>query len=147
MKHRLPLLRAPKQLLESPVFKVALAICLFLMIGASAVVLYYYNHYSTIIDRRLAGEVFQNTARIYATPYHIYTGQDITADAVVARLQRAGFEPVGSKNDAEDSYDVASAHLTIRPAVGDTLRVDFQKGGISHIVKPGIATVDEVALP
>jgi len=148
MKDRKLRLRVPKEWFQSSIFKVAVAICLFFLIGSSAVVLYYYNHYSQIIDRRLGGEVFQNTARIYATPYHLYTGQKITLDTVIARLQRAGFEPVNSANDdADGSYEISTDHITIRPLVGDTLRVDFQKGVISRIVKPGIANVTEAALP
>ena len=39
------------------------------MIATSGVTLYYYNYYARIIDRRLDGEVFKRTARIYATPF------------------------------------------------------------------------------
>ena len=111
MKDRKPLLRAPREWFKSPLFKIALAVFLFTLIGTSGVVLYYYNYYSQIIDRRLSGEVFQNTARIYATPYRVYTGAKITPDAVVARLQRAGLEPEGSKNSSDGSYEIGRAHV------------------------------------
>src|SRR5215472_18245328 len=77
---------------RSPLFKVLLSILLFFFIGASALVLYYYNYYSKVIDRRLSGEIFKNTAQIYAAPYRIYPGQKLSLDDVVSRLQRAGFE-------------------------------------------------------
>ena len=60
---------------RSPLFKVLLSIFLFFFIGVSALVLYYYNYYSKVIDRKLSGEIFKNTAQIYAAPYRIYPGQ------------------------------------------------------------------------
>src|SRR2546422_9964992 len=60
---------------RSPLFKILLSIFLFFFIGASAILLFFYNHYSRIIDRRLSGEIFKNTAQIYAAPYRVYPGQ------------------------------------------------------------------------
>src|SRR2546421_4079917 len=77
---------------RSPLFKILLSIFLFFFIGTSAIVLYYYNYYSRVIDRKLSGEIFKNTAQIYAAPYRIYPGQKIAADDVVLRLQRAGVD-------------------------------------------------------
>lgn len=140
-------LLSPKEWFRSPLFKVALSVFLFILIGTSAVVLHYYNYYSQIIDRRLSGEIFQNTAKIYATPYRVYTGQKITPDAVVARLQRAGFEPAASANAAAGAYEASADAITIRPTVGDVLRLDFKKGVLTRIAKPGIATVTDAPLP
>src|SRR5215510_6874342 len=56
-----------------------------------AAFLFLYVHYSRIIDQRLGGEVFQRTARIYAAPFPVYTGQSITLGSVTARLWRAGY--------------------------------------------------------
>src|SRR5215471_390259 len=79
-------------LFRSPLFKVILSIFLLFFIGASAVVTYYYHYYSKIIDRRLSGEIFKNTAQIYAAPFRIYEGQKLTPNDVIVRLQRAGFD-------------------------------------------------------
>src|SRR5256885_5726168 len=77
---------------RSPLFKVLLSIFLFFFIGPSAIVLYYYNYYSKIIDRKLSGEIFKNTAQIYAAPFRVYPGQKLSPEDVVLRLQRAGFD-------------------------------------------------------
>src|SRR5262249_60134332 len=84
---------------RSPLFKVLLSLFLFFFIGTSAVFLYYYNYYSKIIDRKLSGEIFKNTAQIYAAPFRIYPGQKLSVEDVVVRLQRAGFEPSGKSTD------------------------------------------------
>src|SRR5262245_11732635 len=140
--------QAAKAFLRSPVFKIGLCAFLFLLIGVSSVFLYYYAHYSVMIDRKLSGEIFKNTAKVYALPYHIYPGQKIASDAVITRLQRAGFEPAGtSKTDVDGVYEIAPNRVTIKPAIGDVLRLDFQKNSLTGIVKPGIGEVDEAWLP
>ena len=91
---------------RSPLFKVLLSIFLFIFIGTSAFVLYYYNYYSKMIDRKLSGEIFKNTAQIYAAPFRIYPGQKLVPADVLVRLQRAGFESTekgGSSSAAKGS--------------------------------------------
>src|SRR5205807_7935978 len=91
---------------RSPLFKILLSIFLFFFIGTSAIILYYYNYYSRVIDRKLSGEIFKNTAQIYAAPYRIYPGQNLSVDEVVLRLQRAGFD-MAEKGGSEDGvYEV-----------------------------------------
>src|SRR5438132_8244609 len=129
--------RTVSNFFRSPLFKILLSIFLFFFIGTSAIVLYYYNYYARIIDRKLSGEIFKNTAQIYAAPYRIYPGQKVTADDVVVRLQRAGFEPAAKGGSDDGAYEVSQNKITIRPKIGDTLRLEFQKTSLSRIVKPG----------
>jgi penicillin-binding protein 1B len=131
---------------RSPLFKVLVSLLLFLFIGTSAIFLYYYNYYSRIIDRKLSGELFKNTAQIYAAPYRIYPGQKLTSDETVGRLQRAGFE-LNGKNDAEGSYEVTSGKITIKPKQGDALRLEFGKNALTKIVKAPGGETSEAWLP
>ncbi len=123
---------------RSPLFKILLSIFLFFFIGTSALVLYYYNYYSRVIDRKLSGEIFKSTAQIYAAPYRIYPGQHLTEDDAVMRLQRAGFDSA-EKGDSEDGlYEVGANKVTIRPKAGDAMRLDFSKNTLTRILKiPG----------
>src|SRR5262245_1550453 len=145
--------RKPKRLLSlttwlsTPIFKIALLVFIFVLIGTSGVVLYYYSFYSRMIDRKLSGEVFKNTARVYAAPYHIYTGQKLTTEAVITRLQRAGFEPVGGSTSDEGVYELNSNRLAIRPVKGEPLRLDFQKGVLTRIARQNAGELDEAWLP
>src|SRR5262245_47497207 len=134
---------------RSPLFKVLLSIFLFFFIGTSAFVLYYYNYYSRIIDRKLSGEIFKNTAQIYAAPYRVYPGQKVTPDEVVLRLQRAGFEGTPGKGSDEGSYEVKGNTITIKPSAGDTMRLDFGKTGqaLTKVSKPGGGDTTEAWLP
>ena len=141
---------SPGAWLRKPVFKVLLSIFLFIFIVFSGVTLYYYQYYSRMIDRRLSGEVFQRTARLYATPFQIYAGQKVTTDAVVARLQRAGYEPAGSNHPGEGTYALSRGRVTITPLVGgaaEALQLSFQGGYLNGIVKKGKGELAEAALP
>jgi penicillin-binding protein 1B len=141
--------RWSKPLFRSPIFKVLLSVFLFSCIVVSGTVLYFYVHYSRIIDRKLSGEVFKETARIYAVPYRVYSGQKLTPEAVIARLQRAGLESTEKGGAPDGAYDVNGNRITIRPASGDSLRLDFQKGSLSQIVKlaPTAEQTKEAWLP
>src|SRR5438309_11126790 len=108
---------------RSPLFKILLSIFLFFFIGTSAIVLYYYNYYSRIIDRRLSGEIFKNTAQIYAAPHRIYPGQRLALGEIVLRLQRAGFDPTDrASGDDDGAYGIPGNRVTVRPKMGDALR-------------------------
>ncbi len=133
--------------LRSPLFKLLLSIFLFFFIGTSALVLYYYNYYSRLIDRKLSGEIFKNTAQIYAAPYRIYPGQKLTLDESVVRLQRAGFESAEKGGSDDGAYQVSGTKLTINPKVGDPLRLEFGKNSLSRIVKAPGGEVDEAWFP
>src|SRR5689334_21226903 len=132
---------------RSPLFKVLISIILFFFIGVSALVLYYYNYYSKVIDRRLSGEIFKNTAQIYAAPYRIYPGQRLTPDDVVVRLQRANFDNSDKSGSEDGSYQISGNRITIKPKVGDTMRLEFTKTSLAKIVKPNVGESAEAWLP
>ena len=132
---------------RSPLFKIPLSIFLFFFIGTSAIVLYYYNYYSRIIDRRLSGEIFKSTAQIYAAPYRIYPGQRVTAEDVVLRLQRAGFDSTDKGDSADGLYEAAANKVTIRPKEGDAMRLDFGKNTLTKILKIPGGEAPEAWLP
>ncbi len=136
-----------KDWLRSSFFKISLAAFLFFCIGLSAGFLYYYNFYSKVIDRRLNGEVFKNTAQIYAAPFRIYAGQKLTPDEVVTRLQRAGLDTQERGGSDDGSYTVDGNQVTILPRVGDSLRLEFQKNSLRRIVKLRGGVDEEAWLP
>ena len=133
--------------LRKPIFKVTLACFLLFLIATSGILLYYYQYYSRIIDRRLNGQVFENTAKLYAAPYQVYLGQKLTPEGVVGRLQRAGLEPVGSPHGTQGYYEVNDNRITITDVAGSTLRLDIQKGVLTKIVKGKSSEVGEASLP
>jgi penicillin-binding protein 1B len=138
--------------LRSGWFKALAALVLVVVVAGGAVVFRFYSTYSTIIDRRLGGEVFAATARIYATPYIAYPGQRITADQVAARLRRAGFEQVDGAPTGTAVYTVAAegdrVRIVVSPPDQPDYRMDFGNGrlaGASEVLSG--FEMDRVELP
>src|SRR3989442_14192706 len=62
-----------RRFLRARVFKVLISVFAVLCIVASIGVIHYYDSYSRMIDLRLSGHVFQNTAKIYAVSAKLVT--------------------------------------------------------------------------
>src|SRR5215470_16641111 len=117
-------------------------------IASGTAFLFLYMHYSRIIDRRLGGEVFQRTARIYAAPFPVYTGQSVTLGAVTARLWRAGFKVKDSFPSDAGFFEVSGSRLTVIPRTGNnSFAIEFRAGHIARILDANRGDLAETYLP
>ncbi len=64
---------------------------IFLLLVVAGIGTYYWISYGRMIDLRLSGHIQQTTARIYAAPMRIYTGEALTVADMANHLQRAGY--------------------------------------------------------
>src|SRR5512147_1028282 len=71
--------------------RVLLAVCLLTFIATSIVLIKAYHTFSRMIDRKISGEIFQNTAQVYATPLSLSPGQPIKPWDITTYLRRAGY--------------------------------------------------------
>ena len=62
-----------RRVLRTPVFRIVLMVLVLLTVASASVVVHYYNRYAGIVDRKLSGQVFQNTAKIYSAPQKLVT--------------------------------------------------------------------------
>jgi len=85
-----------------------------MMIGVFA---FYYIHYEKIIDRRMSGQIFSNSAKIYALPQTVSVGEQITPPEIAAELRRAGYMEIGSKDPESriGMYKLISGGIEVRP--------------------------------
>jgi len=60
---------------RDPVVKVAFSVFAVLAIIVSGFFSYYYVKYDRIVTRRFKGQVFSNSAKIYAIPPRLYLGE------------------------------------------------------------------------
>jgi len=141
------LLPVLKRWAHTTTFKIVVLLFVAGFIGVTGFVIYHYEKDSRTIDRFLGGELFQQTARVFARPYHIYPGQKLRPESVVARLQRAGYEPSGAKTAENGFYQIATNKITVEPSVGEPVRLEFDKGNLRRIVKSKAGEVEEAWLP
>ncbi len=82
-----------------------------LLVGA-CVFGYFYHHYETVVDDRLAaGPMFASVAQIYAAPREVRTSQRTTVAQIAQDLRRAGY----NSNPELGSFEVNGDNILIKP--------------------------------
>jgi penicillin-binding protein 1B len=113
-----------------------IAVCLVLV--AAGVTTYYWVSYGRMIDLRLSGHIQQTTARIYAAPMRISTGEKMTVADLADHLQRAGYSEL-DVTGTPGRYILHGNEIEIRPSsesyFGNKNRivVQFSAGEIQKI--------------
>jgi penicillin-binding protein 1B len=91
-----------------------------------------------MIDQRLSGHIQQTTARIYAAPMRIYTGEGLTVTDMANHLQRAGYSEL-DVSGTPGRYILHGNEIEIRPSsesyfgTKNRLVVDFSSTQIQKI--------------
>ncbi|HEV2988444.1 MAG TPA: penicillin-binding protein, partial [Candidatus Angelobacter sp.] len=107
---------------------------------------YYYLKYQKIIDKRMSGQIFANTAKIYAQPRSLRTGQKADSREVANYLRHAGYTEQGEQGQSKfGTYRVISGGIEIKPgeesyynSEGAVVRI--REGKIDKIASLGSAT-------
>jgi penicillin-binding protein 1B len=115
-----------------------LTLSLAIFVILSGIFAYYYVHFGHEIDRRLSGQVFQNTSRVYASPQRIFTGESLRPGELAERMLRSGY---GEREVAGAAgwFHATGSRVEIHPssisyfAGGNALRVEFGANSITHI--------------
>lgn len=151
-RRRTPRRKAARSFLGSWWVRIGAGLALVGAVTGGTVFLRYYDNYATIIDRRLGGEIFANTARIYATPYMVYAGQRISPVEVEERLRRAGATAGSGRENERSTYridiDGQESTITVFPRGGADVRIDFAGGRLAAITDVDTGdSLTEAALP
>jgi len=125
------------------VLRAGLAIFLFMAVAVAGVFTFYWVKYARIVDRRLSGPIFDNTAKIYGAPEVIRVGERITTSEIATELQRAGYSEEGAKAVSRvGNYRLERGGIAIEPGpesyhgAGEA-EVRLKEGRISNIMAGG----------
>jgi penicillin-binding protein 1B len=134
--------KATRRHLSDPVIKAAVAAFVILSTLMLGVFAYYYIKYEKIIDRRMSGQIFSNTARIYALPKTIHVGGSIAVKEIAAELRRAGYSEESKNESKIGSYQISSNSIEIKPGPEsyhspDVADITVSDGKITRIVGGG----------
>jgi len=108
------------------------------VLAAIAGVSYYWIIYGRMIDARLSGHIQETTARIYAAPMRISTGEPLTIDDLANHLQRAGYSEL-DVSGTPGRYVLHGKQIEIRPSPNSLfegkngLVVDFKDKQIDRV--------------
>lgn len=125
--------------------------------GAGSVLfLYEYGRYQGIINTRMNGPIFANTASIYAAPQVVRVGEQTGPKEIIAALRRAGYVEAGGVVQSKiGSYRLQGNSLIVTPGPEsfyspEGARISFVHGvvaGISRLdAKPEDPTLESYAL-
>src|SRR6202040_4097536 len=115
-----------------------LGTAIVLLLVVTGTITYYWISYGRMIDLRLSGGVQQTTARIYAAPMKISTGEALTIGALADHLQRAGYSEL-DVSGTPGRYILHGNEIEIRPSSEsyfggkNRLMVDFSGKQIQKI--------------
>jgi penicillin-binding protein 1B len=104
---------------------------------------YFYIKYERLVDRRLAGGVFSNAAKIYARPRTVSVGEKLDADDVAADLRRAGYSEARKGGDSPiGHYSLTSDGIQVVPGPqsfhgSDGAVIHFRDGKVAAIAETG----------
>ena len=77
---------------------------------------YYYVKYERIVDRRMAGPIFSNAARIYARAQTVSVGEKTDAATITGELRRAGYSEQGREGESPlGQYRMVRGGIEIMP--------------------------------
>lgn len=122
---------------RDPITRAALLLFVTLSVLILGFFSYFYVKYDRIIDKRFSGQVFSNSARIYARPETIRVGEKIDAKEVAAKLRRAGYSD-GSGQSVLGTYRPLKGGIEVRPGAEsyhspDPAEIRFSGGEVESI--------------
>ncbi len=104
---------------------------------------YFYVKYGNIVDRRMAGPIFSNAARIYARPQTVTVGEKLDAAQVAAELRRAGYaEERGNSDSPIGHYAFTPRGIQVVPGpesfhAAEGALISFENGKVTAIDETG----------
>jgi penicillin-binding protein 1B len=115
LKVRIPRLGGQRPL-ASLLLRAGLATFAALGLVFLAVFGFYYVKYGHVVDERMNGPIFANTAKIFAAPREVRPGQKLTVHLIANELREAGYTPDGtSQTSPLGTYSEGAQSITVRP--------------------------------
>jgi penicillin-binding protein 1B len=134
---------------RDPVVRAGLGVFLILAVGCTGAFSYFYIKYDRIIEKRFRTPVFSNSAKIYALPQTVRTGENINAKEIATELRRGGYSEGasggGSGKDGESrlgTFRLTSSGIEISPGPEsyhspEPAQITIQDGQVEQIVSKG----------
>jgi penicillin-binding protein 1B len=99
---------------RDPLIRAALIIFAVLSVSVASVFSYFYVKYDRIIDARFKGQVFSNSAKIYAIPRSVRVGEKIDPKEIAIQLRRAGYSEKSGES-VLGSYRLLKGGIEVDP--------------------------------
>jgi penicillin-binding protein 1B len=92
------------------------AAVIVVFLGLFGVFSYYYIKYQKIVDQRMSGQIFANTAKIYAQPRSVRVGQKADVNEISNYLRHAGYTESGEMGQSGfGTYRLLNSAIEVKP--------------------------------
>ena len=121
---------------------VVVGACFAGVLAGFTVFSYYYMKYGDIVSARFREPVFVDTAKIYAAPREVRTGQDLPVALIASELRAAGYTSDGvSRASQLGTFSESGNSITVRPGTQsyhapDNATIHESNGVIDSITDP-----------
>ena len=116
IKIKIPRAKGFRNSLRSPLVRAIVAAFLIVCMVLFGIFSYYYIKYQKIVDKRMSGQIFANTAKIYAQPRSLRVGQKGDAKEIANYLRHAGYTEEGEQGKSKfGTYRLIGGGIQIRP--------------------------------
>lgn len=116
IKLKIPRAQGSYATLKSPIVRAIVAACLIICLVFFGIFSYYYIKYQKIVDKRMSGPIFANTAKIYAQPRSIRIGQKADPREIANYLRHAGYTEAGEQGKSKfGTYRLLKDAVEIKP--------------------------------
>ncbi len=145
IKIKIPRTKGFRNSLKSPLVRAVVAAFLIINIVPFGIVSFYYIKYQKMVDKWGRGQIFANTAKIYAQPRNVRVGQKADVKEIANYLRHAGYTEVGEAGKSKlGTYQLVSGGIHVKPgeesyynAEGAVIRV--HEGKVERIASMGDA--------
>ena len=122
--------------------RIALAVSVFVTSILAIVLINAYLSFSRMIDRKLSGEIFQNTARVYSAPLTLFRGQTIRRATITDYLKKAHYSEkgkgatsrLGEYSNSKRSLEIIPQEESFYGASDGRVKIDFDEKSVVRIV-------------
>jgi penicillin-binding protein 1B len=132
-----PSTKGSRLLPSDPILRAALLLFVSLSVLLVGAFCFYYVKYDLIIQKRFSGQVFSNSARIYAQAQTVRVGEKIEVRDIASRLRHAGYSehqgnsPLGSYRVLKDTIEVTPGPESYHSP--DSARIKITGGRVESI--------------
>lgn len=116
IKIKFPRVKGFRNSLRNPFVRAGVAAFLIICLICFGIFSFFYIKYQKIVDKRMSGQIFANTAKIYAQPRSLRMGQKADSREIANYLRHAGYTEQGEQGQSKfGAYRLASGAIEIKP--------------------------------
>jgi penicillin-binding protein 1B len=116
IKVKIPRIKGFRNKPKSLIVRIVVAAFVVVFLVMFGTLSYFYFKYEKIVDARMGGQIFANTAKIYAQPRSIRIGQKAEVKEISNYLRHAGYTESGETGQSPfGTYRLLSGAIEIKP--------------------------------